>query len=244
MKNNTNVKNKVFNFVAGAFLFLSGNIFSQTYNLPNTGSNTITTCSGNIYDNGGSTGNYVNNTNGFTVINPSTAGNMVRLSGSISTESGWDFVYIYNGAGTSGTLLYSGSGSATIPIITSTSGPLTVRFTSDASIVSSGFNFAIQCVATVPSYAVPSTGSNTITTCSGNLFDNGGSAGNYVNNSNGYTVINPSTAVMLSDLQEVLPLKRDMITYIYIMEPELLVHYFIQDPVAQQFQSLHLPQGR
>jgi hypothetical protein len=114
--------------------------------VPSSGNNAYTLCSGNIYDHAGSTGAYANNISGYTTINPSTSGNVVRLTGSMATESGFDFVRIYDGIGLTGNLLYSNSGTANIGTITSSSGPLTVQFTSNGSITSSGFNFAIQCV--------------------------------------------------------------------------------------------------
>src|SRR5690606_13786410 len=128
--------------------------------VPTNGSNSYTTCSGTLYDSGGPSGDYGVNQDGYTVLNPGTPGSMVQVSGSINTESGYDFVYIYNGAGIGGTLLWSGSGSQTVPTITSTSGPLTVRFQSDGSINYTGFALNISCV-TPPSYMfVPTNGSN------------------------------------------------------------------------------------
>lgn len=162
-------------------------------NVPATGNNSYTTCTGTLYDSGGSGGNYGPNQNGYTVINPATPGAMVQISGTINTETGYDFVYIYNGAGIGGTLLWSGSGSQTVPTITSTSGPLTVRFQSDGSVNYTGFALNISCV-TPPSYMfVPTNGSNSYTTCSGTLYDSGGPSGDYGVNQDGYTVLNPGT---------------------------------------------------
>ena len=134
--------------------------------VPTTGNNTYSSCSGTIYDNGGATGNYANNSNGFSVINPATAGNNVQISGTISTESGWDFVRIYNGVGIGGTLLWSGSGSLTVPLITSTTGPLTVQFTSDGTVNSSGFALTYSCVPAACS-GIPNAGTATISSPSG-----------------------------------------------------------------------------
>jgi hypothetical protein len=75
--------------------------------VPTTGNNAYTLCSGNLYDNGGSAGNYVDNSNGYTVLNPATAGNAIQVSGTISGEACCDYMYIYNGVGTGGTLLLS-----------------------------------------------------------------------------------------------------------------------------------------
>ncbi len=159
--------------------------------VPNTGSNSYTVCSGNLYDYGGSAGNYGNSWNGYTVLYPSISGNLVQVSGSISGESCCDYLYIYDGVGTGGTLLWSGVASTgTVPVTTSISGPVTVQFTSDGSVVGTGFNLAISCVTN--EMMVPNTGSNSYTVCSGNLYDFGGSAGNYGNSWNGYTVLYPS----------------------------------------------------
>lgn len=120
--------------------------------VPASGNNSYTLCSGILYDHGGSAGNYSPNVNGFTEINPATAGNMVQVSGSIAGENCCDFLRIYDGTGLSGTLLWSGiAGTGTVPTITSTSGPLTVQFTSDASVQGAGFALNISCVAPVAS---------------------------------------------------------------------------------------------
>src|SRR5574344_506133 len=135
----------------GFYLFLDGYaLFAQTYTVPYSGSNSITTCSGTIYDNGG-TSSYSSYCSGYTVIYPGTAGAKVRLNGSGTTESCCDYLYIYNGVGTGGTQLYRGggntSGSISVSNITSpdATGALTVRFTSDGSMQYSGFALTISC---------------------------------------------------------------------------------------------------
>ena len=141
---------------------------SDENTVPSTGNNSITTCSGNLYDSGGSAGNYVNNSNGYTVINPSIPGNFVVVSGSGATESSYDYIYIYNGTGTSGTLLWSGTGTGlTIPTTTSTSGPLTVQFTSDGSTVNTGFALSISCFSPAACSGTPTGGTVTVSPTSG-----------------------------------------------------------------------------
>ena len=119
-----------------------------TYTVPFTGSNTITTGSGTICDHAG-TGNYSNSANGYTVINPVGACQSVRLTFTqFTTEGGYDYVTIFDGVGTGGTILYGPtSGSPGLPTITSISGPLTIRFTSDGSVVYAGFSANISNVA-------------------------------------------------------------------------------------------------
>lgn len=146
-------------------LLLTCNLFlSQTHSVPNSGNNTWTTCSGTLYDNGGAFGNYGSNNDGYTVITPSTAGNVISISGTISLERG-DFITIYEGVGTTGAILYGGDNTVginkncsnfTIPLITSTSGSLTVRFQSDGSSQCSGFALTVNCVAPCSNSAVAS----------------------------------------------------------------------------------------
>jgi hypothetical protein len=124
--------------------------------VPSTGNNAYTLCSGNLYDNGGSSGNYVNDSNGYTVLNPSIAGNRIRVSGTLNTEGGFDYMTIYDGVGIGGTILWGGaphgSGTSctpiTVPTITSTTGSLTIRFQSNFSNVCAGFNLTVSCITT------------------------------------------------------------------------------------------------
>lgn len=118
----------------------------SSYIVPFDSVNTYSMCSGILYDHGGAGGNYNNNANGYTIVYPSY-GTKISLNGSIITQSGFDFVKIYDGAGINGTLLFSGSGTTSIPTITSTSsdGALTIQFTSDASTTMSGFTINVQC---------------------------------------------------------------------------------------------------
>ncbi|MDY0089773.1 MAG: CUB domain-containing protein, partial [Flavobacteriaceae bacterium] len=176
---------------------LTSEIPPPSYTVPSSGNNSHTVCSGTLYDSGGSGGNYANNSNGYTVINPDVPGNYVQVSGTSAGENCCDWIRIYDGVGTGGTLLWeSNPGAGTIPLITSLSGSLTVQFTSDSSVDGAGFALDISCTDTLPppEYTVPSSGNDSITTCSGTLYDNGGSGGNYASNSNGYTVINPAIA--------------------------------------------------
>ena len=147
------------------------------YTVPGTGNNSITTCSGTICDPGG-TGNYTNNRNGYTVINP-TPGNLTRITGNSSAgEACCDYVSVYDGAGIGGTLLGTYYMGTNIPTLTSTTGPLTIRFVSDGSVTGAGFNATISCIPAVSgctnttqyptaSFAAPTPGSPTytISTC-------------------------------------------------------------------------------
>ena len=152
---------------------LNGDIVVTLMSLPEntvpfSGNNSFTLCSSNLYDNGGSGSNYANSSNGYTVLNPITPGDLIQLTGTYDTEATFDFLYIYDGTGTGGTLLGTYTGAGTIPTITSTSGSLTVEFTSDGSFTDPGFNLSIACVPPLACTGTPSAGTITVTPSSGN----------------------------------------------------------------------------
>jgi hypothetical protein len=103
------------------------------------GSTTILPCGSNtlLYDNGGPGGNYVNNFNGYVAFE-ATGNAVISINGSYITESGWDFVRIYNGAGTGGALLLNVSGTGNINFTGNPGQTLTLQFTSDGSNVAAG----------------------------------------------------------------------------------------------------------
>jgi hypothetical protein len=134
--------------------------------VPSSGSNNYTVCSGNIYDYGGSTGDYSISTSGYTVLYPSTAGNVIRISGVSSTgESCCDYVRVYNGAGTGGTILGTYYMGTNVPTLTSSdaTGALTIQFYSDVSVVGAGFNIAISCVTPCVAPGTPTSLNTTVT---------------------------------------------------------------------------------
>ena len=138
---------------------------------------------------------------------------------SMSTESGYDFVKVYNGASTASPLLAQVSGNNVPQPITS-SGPMLVVLESDYSVVADGFtatystNSAGTPVST-PSVAVPPppvlgmtpssssttvcSGANSLTTLSGSFTDG---VGNYGNNMQCMWLIEvPSGTIRLSFTQ-------------------------------------------
>ncbi|BCY28414.1 hypothetical protein KK2020170_12820 [Flavobacterium okayamense] len=115
----------------------------NTINVPASGNNSVT-CGTNIalYDNGGSTSNYSNSSDGYTILDAGV-GATININGSYSTESSFDYINIYSGSGTGGTLLASYSGSGTINYTGAAGQTLTVEFTSDGSTTYSGFNLTV-----------------------------------------------------------------------------------------------------
>ena len=118
---------------------------SYQYVMAATGSDTIHVCGYTIYDNGGADGNYSSSCNSTLVVYPSDPTMSPVLSGSVNTESCCDHLYIYDGIGTSGTLLYQGEGTTSFSNIHSDMGVVTIRFTSDGSIQYGGFEINVAC---------------------------------------------------------------------------------------------------
>ena len=108
-----------------------------------------------------SASNYNNNMNCAVILVGTTT---VTISfSSFSTESGYDFVYLYDGSSTGATLLAQLSGSSlSTYTYTSSQQYMYVKFTSDTSTTSTGFTAAL--LATPPSQ-----------TCSGTYYKNTGS---------------------------------------------------------------------
>lgn len=114
------------------------------------GNATISMCGGAIYDDGGPNGDYANSFDGMVTIYPGAADSMLTFYGTLAHESCCDHLYIYEGVGDGGNLLWSdGSSSAnqTIPLDTCVSGPITIKWHSDGSGVNAGFEIFVSCVA-------------------------------------------------------------------------------------------------
>ena len=118
----------------------------ESYNMTHTGTNSITTCSKFIYVSGGPKGNYKDNANSILIIKPEDIGKLITIKGKINTESNYDYLYIYNGEGTKGKLFGRYHGIQTIPLFISTTGSLTIKFTTDHSQVRSGLELFASCM--------------------------------------------------------------------------------------------------
>jgi gliding motility-associated-like protein len=177
--------------------FFSTYVFAQDYNMQN---GTITTCSGNFYDTGGASANYINNENITITFCPETAGMGISLNFSVlDVESGWDFISFYDGNSTAAPLIATMTGNTVLPVIAAsmgnTTGCITVKFTSDSSISRVGWAAAISCIVPQPNNDLLMQNGN-ITTCGATLYDAGGPYGLYANNENKTLTLCPETAGM------------------------------------------------
>ena len=114
---------------------------------------TDNTCSGTFFDSGGS-GNYSNNENHIYTLCPDTVNTDLKLDfTNFDVESGYDFLYVYDGTSTSATLIgqyHNGNPPPSSITATSASGCLTFRFTSDYSVTGSGWEASISCIPRGP----------------------------------------------------------------------------------------------
>lgn len=115
----------------------------------NMHSGSVTTCSGIFYDSGGPSANYGNSLDYTLKFYPGSDDAKVCVDfQEFEIESGYDYLYIYDGTSTSATLIgqYSGSNSPGTVTATNASGALTFRFTSDYSLNKKGWVATVSCV--------------------------------------------------------------------------------------------------
>ncbi|MEN9400458.1 MAG: hypothetical protein RL632_1561 [Bacteroidota bacterium] len=104
-------------------------------------------CAGFIHDFGGPEKNYYNDESYTWTLAPSGASSIAVNFSSFDVESGYDYLYIYDGPSVSSPQI-SGSpftGTNSPGNFISSTGSLTFRFTSDLSTTKPGFNATYQC---------------------------------------------------------------------------------------------------
>lgn len=144
------------------------NITPGSFIMQRSGVDTLYTCGAVIYDDGGPDGEYSNNCDSYLTIFPDEEHSFIEINGLLTAESSmWDYMVIYDGAGTANEVYRSsqdGSGTVVIPTITSTTGPLTIYFHSDNSVQYRGYVIYTTCVSCVaPNLTVSSVGMDSIT---------------------------------------------------------------------------------
>lgn len=119
-------------------------------------------CSGTIHDFGGPYKNYYDDEDYTWTIAPPGATAIQLDFTSFDVESGFDYLYVYDGATTSASQIPGSpfSGNAIPPNFTSSSGALTFRFTSDGATTAPGFvaNYSCTVDNQAPTTSVSSTG--------------------------------------------------------------------------------------
>lgn len=122
----------------------------QTANCINTMcvDNVTTMQSGILYDSGGEFGNYTDDEICSFLINPDCAEEITLSFEEFDVEEFFDYLYVYDGTNTSGTLLLIASGSTIPSPITAKSGSMYLVFTSDIFVALSGFKARWNSVIT------------------------------------------------------------------------------------------------
>lgn len=113
--------------------------------VPITGTVTNNNCNGTLYDNGGATLNYSNNSDGLFVIQPAGATQIVLDFVSFDFEENWDFLTIYDGPSTASPMIANLTGNILPSQVVSSGGSITIRQQSDNSINASGFELNWYC---------------------------------------------------------------------------------------------------
>lgn len=101
--------------------------------------NTITTSTGILTDNGGSTGNYTDDQRTLTLIKPAGATSITLNFTSFNTEAGWDYLFIYDGATTSAPLIGQYDGTSSPGTVSSSGGSLLIEFRADCATTAAGW---------------------------------------------------------------------------------------------------------
>lgn len=119
---------------------------------------TQNSCSGVLYDNGGPSGNYLDNQDATITIAPTGAANVIINFTEFDIEAGdngscnYDYIEIYDGPNTTSTSLGQFCNTNGNPgTITSTNSSITIRFHSDQGLTFPGFAMTWNCnLATAP----------------------------------------------------------------------------------------------
>lgn len=157
----------------------SGNVGTFNICARQTAAAPISGCDLNVSDSGGPTGNYGNNEVYEQTFCPVNPGDVVAIDfTAFATQANNDFLTIYNGPSIASPVLGTYSGGQLPPgfISSHASGCLTIRFTSNASVVAAGWQISVSCGPPLPPLPAPAGICNTTT------YDSGGANGQYTNN--------------------------------------------------------------
>lgn len=122
------------------------------------GSQTFTSTSGTIDDGTGTNIKYDNNTDCEWVIDPQNATSVTLNFNYFDTEKDYDYLWVYDGIGTSGNVLGKFSGNQ-LPQSITNNGPVTLNFTSDYMINDEGWE--ISWTSTLPAGGGSTVGGST-----------------------------------------------------------------------------------
>ncbi|MCF8367618.1 MAG: PKD domain-containing protein [Bacteroidales bacterium] len=176
-------------------------VIAPEFNIQN---GTVTTCEGNFYDSGGSSGAYTNNENFVMTFYASTSGAQLeflftQFNVEYQSSCSYDYLNIYDGENTSAPLIgqYCGTNSPGLVTSSNAAGALTFQWHSDVSVTGTGWTAAINCTTNPPSAdfvasnTSPSPGANVVFT---DLSIGGPTSWNWTIVPNTYTFVNGTNA--------------------------------------------------
>jgi len=108
---------------------------------------TLDGCAGTLYDHGGPNGDYLDTAKDTIHLIPIGATSVSLTFVSFDLESTYDYVYVYDGPTASSPLLGAYTGTTLPPVLTGTTGALTIVMETDNSVTRAGFEATWQCVA-------------------------------------------------------------------------------------------------
>lgn len=121
-------------------------------NMPKTGTTIVQIPAGvesfKVYDNGGPSGKYATNVRGYLKL-LAPMGYVLQITGTVKTDSYYDFLTIYDGEISASTLLLNrkcGSSDADIETLTSTNNVVTLYFETDGSYLGDGLDLLVALV--------------------------------------------------------------------------------------------------
>lgn len=180
---------------------------SDTVLFENGSTKIINSCSGVIVDDGGINGDYSSSFDGLISIVPEYPNQRLGLRATdLNLESGYDYLNIYEGEGTSGTRIEQITGDQSVPAVLQfdATGTITLEMTSDGSVVRSGFAFELMCSDTLygefvehiypndgDTIAFENTAFQIVHSCDAILTDNGGAYESYTSDFEGALVVQP-----------------------------------------------------
>jgi hypothetical protein len=187
-------------FITDEYVFAVG--WSATYTSTGTGGSpcvglsTYTAANGSIEDGSGTSSNYTNNTNCKFLISPQGASVITLHFTSFATETGFDYVKVYNGPTDASEVLGIYSGAALPPDVIATKGSMLVEFISDELTVTSGWSATYTSMAGAVNIG-SCNGLQTFTSPSGKISDGSGEY-NYQDNSDCMFLIQPANATSIT----------------------------------------------
>lgn len=138
--------------------------------MPSTGNQTLSWCTGTLYDDGGPNGNYGNYNDVVTTIAPPGATSVTLNFTAFGFEEDYDYLWIYDGPNTASPVIgqYTGFSLPNGGSITSTGGAITLKRSSDPYVNELGFALNWQCLQpNAPPTALFS--ASTLVSCNGEI---------------------------------------------------------------------------